>query len=208
MTKKTALTAAVAGWAIMASPAEAAKSPATVQITTNPQECTAQVTVSYPAGNDKGLAGIQVNIDSVGSQDLDRKLNGAGDAFVNVPGGPYVFSFQLADNDAHIIDALTLGPVTERTTNVVQLDCREPVPPVVERVEVPVEVQVPVNVPGPERIVTRRVTVTRKAKVRCERRWSKRTRKLVIVKGSCHKPPKRHVKVKAPGTVQLPKFTG
>jgi hypothetical protein len=125
--------------------------------------CKATVTVTYGPGK-PGTGGIQVNVNHVGAQDTARKLNTDGDALVPVPGGPYVFEFQLADGGLHVLDVWLGGNIANTGVALEQtVDCREPVPPVIERVEVPVRVEVP----GP--VVERRVpvTVTKRVASRC-----------------------------------------
>jgi hypothetical protein len=145
--------------------------------------CKATVTVTYGPGK-PGTGGIQVNVNHVGAQDTARKLNTDGDALVPVPGGPYVFEFQLADGGLHVLDVWLGGNIANTGVALEQtVDCREPVPPVIERVEVPVRVEVP----GP--VVERRVpvTVTKRVASRCRAAVSKRTGRRVLV---CPKPRK------------------
>lgn len=205
--KTTASIATAAGSLIFAAPAMATAPPISVgpqpSVSVTPQVdvahgvCKARVNAILQPGT-----GIQVNVDNRGTQDDGRLLNDNGDK-ITVQGGTFQFDFSLPLGGQHVVGVQTFNP--RYTSPVVNMDCRNPVPPtVVERV-----------VPGPERVVnvpgktiTKRVKV--KTKVVCEHRWSRKAHKIVIVKGTCHKPPKRRHRVhaKAPGTVQLPVFTG
>jgi len=192
---KTALLATAAGSLILAAPAMA--SDPSVTVSTDAAACKAHVHADLPKS-----AGIQVNVNNRGTQDDGRLLNDTGDAIAQ-QAGSFDYDFTLPKGMQYVIGVQTFNP--RHTAPVVSMDCRNPLEPQIieKQVIVPGPERI---VPGPTKTITKRVKV--KQKVVCEHRWSRKTHRIVIVKGTCHKPPKRHVRAKAPGMVSLPAFTG
>jgi hypothetical protein len=165
---------------LFAAPASAQAPNPVVNVTVDPVVCKAHVRVELPS-----LAGLQVNVNNRGTQDDGRFLNDNGDVINLGPAGVFEYDFTLPKGQQYVIGVVTFNP--RFTAPVVTMDCRNPLTPTVirERVEVPVEVIR--NVPGPERVVEKRVTVTKKVAARCYRATSKKTGRKVLV---CPKPRK------------------